>query len=63
MLSQIIAQTTTHQPVPVHFLTWENVALFLRFTWLINRAIWPVWVFLAVCAIAKVMVKVGRRTR
>lgn len=63
ILSQIIAQTTTHQPVPIHVFTWENLLLFLKYTWLVSRALWPAWAFLAVCGAVKLVVMRVRHSR
>lgn len=59
-----ICQVTQHQPVPIHFVTKENVLLFFKMFWLVNRSFWQVWLLLGVCAIAKViLLRVKRRRR
>ena len=55
--------TTTHQPVPIHLFTRENVARFFMFLWLVNRALWPAWAVLAVCAVVKIAVMQVKRSR
>jgi len=64
MLLPLISQTMQHQPVPIHFLTTENVLMFFKMLWIVFRSFWMVWAFLLACgAIKLAVIRYGRRRR